>query len=286
MGNWYDAHGPSEWFRRSFSFLHLGLLILTLALVVAEFRFDWCETLAGRFLLSTNQNRPETGSIWESGRHTVSARQSIEGIILEKKNVEQHLRTARSFAELGEGLGGEKWINLDKARFKQLYLALGASERRALIEPARLAWLLNGDRTSRIFCEGRPGGIIIYFIDSENRVIRQLNLDIKKTGGPGEIPGRLETLEDFSGTIYPADRFFEAVFRLPEEMVPDLIPEGEALLTGTGTLDRVGIWNTAEDGYIRLGFEFVRLDQRRVVVARAREWAVWQLNLILKGEDR
>jgi len=56
-------------------------------------------------------------------------------------------------------------------------------------------------------------------------------------------------------------------------------------LTRTGTIDRVGIWNFSEQGYIRLGFEFSRLGVTRVVQVRAREWAVWQLNLILKGED-
>lgn len=287
MGNWYDAHGTGEWVRRSFSFLNLGVLVFTLVLVVAEFRFDWCETLVGRFLLTTNQKRPETGSVWETGRHTVNARRFIDDLILEKENVEQNVGSARSFAALARGLGEGQWVNVDKERFKRLYLSLGSQAQKTLIQPARLVWLLNGNRTSRIFCEGRPGGINIYFIDAGNRVIRQLDLDdriLADLPGAGDVMGSLDTFETFAGTIYEASRFFDAVFKLPPEMTADLIPDGARLLSAAGTLNRVGIWNEAEQGYIRLGFEFRRMDIPRVVVIQAREWAVWQLNLILKED--
>ena len=102
----------------------------------------------------------------------------------------------------------------------------------------------------------------------------------------GDAPGPLDSLAGFSGTIYPADRFFEAVFKLSPDMVPDLIQDAETLLSQPGTIERVGIWNSAELGYIRLGFEFSRLGQTRVIQVRIREWAVWQLTLILKGEDQ
>ncbi len=288
MRNWYDGWGPGEWTRRCFSFLNLGILALTLLLLVAEFRFDWCESLVGRFLMSTNDGRPEIGSIWETGRQTLNARQSLNKIILRKANVEKNVRSATSFTDLAKGLAAGEWVNLDKDQFKRLYLTLALETRQALIEPARLVWLLNGSTTARIFCEGRPGGIKIYFIDSGNRVIRQIDLDtrsLEEIPVGGDNPGSLDDLPGFSGTIYRADRFFEAVFKLPENMVPDLIQDAEVLLNQAGRLDRVGIWNASEFGYIRLGFEFSRLGQTRVVQVRAREWAVWQLALILKGED-
>ncbi len=286
MGNWYDAQGPLAWIQRSLSLLNLGILLLTVTLVVAEFRFDWCESLVGRYLMTTNTNRPEIGAIWETGHHTISARQSIDGIIIEKENKKQHLRTARSFSELAQALSAGQWVNLDKAQFKALYLSLTLARQRDLIQPARLLWLLNTDQTSRIFCEGRSGGVLVYFIDSQNRVIHQFDLDTHHQFNKREdVSGPLETLDGFAGNIYGADQFFDAVFRLPPEMIPDLIPNGEELLSEQGRLERVGIANAAEDGVIRLGFEFVRLGERRVVTARAREWAVWQLSLTLKGAD-
>ncbi|PIE61319.1 MAG: hypothetical protein CSA29_03980 [Desulfobacterales bacterium] len=253
-------------------------------MVVAEFRFDWCESLVGRYLITTNIGRPEIGTIWESGRHTVTALQSIDDIFLEKENKAQLIRTARSFSELADGLHAGQWVNLDKARFKSLYLSLTPARQREIIQPARLLWLLNTNQTARIFCEGRPGGILVYFADSENRVIHQFDLNThRKYASDGFFSGALEMLEGFAGNIYGVDRFFEAVFRLPPEIIPELIPNSDTLLSQSGTIDRVGIGNAAEEGVIRIGFEFSHLGERRVVTTRAQEWAVWQLNLILKG---
>ena len=289
MRNWYDAPGPGEWARRSFSFLNSGILILTLVLVLAEFRFDWCETLVGRYLMSTNHSRPETGSIWETGRHTVSARQSLDEILLQKEHLRQNVNEVASFVQLGQGLGAGAWVNLDKDRFRQLYLSLPEDARHRLIPPARLVWLLHSGNTERIFCEGRIGGMIIYFIDAGNRVIRQIDMDLDETAELAHsmaFNGRLEDMPGFSGSVYPADRFFDAAFKLPENMLPDLIRNTDTLFAGTGTIRRVGVWHTSEQGYIRLGFEFSHLGEDRVVQVRAREWAVWQLGLILRGEDQ
>ncbi|MBG0780624.1 MAG: hypothetical protein H0S81_11940 [Desulfotignum balticum] len=96
-------------------------------------------------------------------------------------------------------------------------------------------------------------------------------------------PGTLEAFDEFSGRIYPVNRFFDAVFKLPAEMIPDLLPDTDLLLDQEGVISRVGIWNEAEDGFIRLGFEFRHQTGVRVLFVNAREWTVWQLGLILKG---
>ena len=46
----------------------------------------------------------------------------------------------------------------------------------------------------------------------------------------------------------------------------------------------MGVGNSAQDGFISLGFEFRHMGESRVVAVKAREWAVWQLTLVLKGE--
>lgn len=288
--NWYDAPTPGESVKRMFSLLNLGILVISAIVVIAEFRFDWVETLAGRYLMSTNPGRPETGSIWETGHHAVSAHRSLDQILVKKETARKTVREADSFAALARGIGAGEWVNLDKDRFRQLYLALPRHVQKEFVEPARLVWLLNGTVTDRIFCEGRIGGIKIYFINAKNRVIHSIDMDQDDVSGDtAAADGSAASLEDlpgFSGNIYPAALFFDAVFRLPQDMVPGLISDTGALLSRTGTIERVGIWNTSEDGYIALGFEFVRLGEREVVRIRAREWAVWQLGLILRGEDQ
>ncbi|WDP85044.1 MAG: hypothetical protein HUN05_07750 [Desulfobacter sp.] len=287
MQNWYDPSGPRERFQRSFSVLNLAIIVFTLVLLASEFRFDWCETLAGRFLMSVNENRPEIGGIWDSGRHLVNARQSINQMILRKETARENVRKSDSFEALAKDLGPGEWVNLDKVRFKQLYLSLAREMRMFLIEPARLVWLLNGNATDRIFCEGQPFGLKVYFIDSNNRVIDQVDLDTRKMAalsGQAFFQGTLDALPGFSGRIYDAAPFFKAVFKLPPNMMPDLIQNGDSLFAQSGMLTRVGVWNTSEHGFIRLGFEFIYMGETRVVQIKAREWAVWQLSLILKGE--
>lgn len=285
--NWYGPGTPEEWFNRICSVLNLAVLLISCIVVATEFRFDWCERLVGNYLSSTNDARPENGAIWDAGRHMVNAMQSLDQMALARERSGQTVRTADSFADLAAKLGPGEWANLDKDRFRELYLALPAYRRRHVVDPVRLVWLLNGGVTDRIFCEGRMGGIKIFFIDTRNRVVQQVDLDAQILGNNGSrsiIPGILDNAPDFFGRIYPASLFFTAVSRLPEEMRSDLILDTQDLLSEKGVLDRVGVGNSVQDGFIGLGFEFRHLGETRVVEVKAREWAVWQLMLLLKAE--
>ncbi len=287
--NWYDPFSAGEWIKRSVSALNLGIILMVLVFAVSEFRFDWVEKLAGRYLLSINSERPETGGIWETGHQTVNAHKSLNKMIGQKEDARRSVRDAVTFSSLAGSLNAGEWANLDKDQFKQLYLSMPLDIRHGIMDPTRLVWLLNGNTTARIFCEGQMGGIKVYFIDGENRVIHQLDLDTKEIQSVAArnqpLEANLDTLTGFSGRIYPASLFFDSVFKLPRDMIPDLLAAPERLLGQIGTISRVGIGNTAEDGYIQLGFEYSHLGNTQVFLVRAREWAVWQLSLILRGEQ-
>ncbi|WP_020590240.1 hypothetical protein [Desulfobacter curvatus] len=285
--NWYGPGTPGEWLKRICSLLNLVILSITCIILVSEFRFDWCERLVGNYLSSTNDTRPENGAVWEAGQHMVNALQSLDRMALARESAGRTVRTAESFADLSVKLGPGEWATLDKDRFRELYLALPPYRRRNVVDPVRLVWLLNGGATDRIFCEGRMGGMKIFFIDTQNRVVQQVDLDLQTLGNNGSqsvIPGTLDNAPEFFDRIYPASVFFSAVSRLPGDMRSDLIPDPEDLLSETGALDRVGVGNSAQDGFISLGFEFRHLGESRVVEVKAREWAVWQLTLVLKGD--
>ncbi|WP_462268860.1 hypothetical protein [Desulfobacter sp.] len=285
--NWHAPGTPAEWFKRICSVLNLAVISVTCIIVISEFRFDWCERLVGNYLSFTNDTRPENGAIWDVGRHMVNALQSLDQMALARESAGRTVRTADSFSDLAAKLGPGEWATLDKARFRQLYLYLPPYRRRHVVDPVRLVWLLNGGVTDRIFCEGRMGGIKIFFIDTRNRVVQQVDLDLQTLGNNGShavIPGTLENAPEFFGRIYPASLFFTAVSRLPGDMRADLILDTENLLSEKGLLGRVGVGNSAQDGFIRLGFEFHHLGESRVVEVKAREWAVWQLTLVLRED--
>jgi hypothetical protein len=287
MPNWYGPFTPGEGVKRCFSALNLGLAALVILVGASELRFDWAEHLLGNYLMVINSSRPETGGIWEAGHQALSANKSLNQIIDKKQSTLRHVQKAESFSSLAGRLGPGEWVNLDRRQFKGLFNTLPAGTRDRLINPARLVWLLTTNVVDRIFCEGQMGLVTVYFIDADNRVVSQFSLnhqDLDKTLDPSGIHSRLDDLDGVFSRILPADRFFNALFQLPPDMVSELMGNTDRLLMQSGTLGRVGIGDTVENGYIRLGFEFTDLDGPRVIQAQAREWAVWQLNLTLRGE--
>jgi len=285
---WYEPLTFSEGLKRAFSFLNIAIFIITSVFIFSELRFDWVETLAGRYLSATNQSRPETGALWEMGKQTTHAHEYLNKIISKKENARQTVYQAASFSDLASSILPGEWVTLEKQQFKTLYLALEKPEALKIMEPAKLVWLINSSALDRIFCEGIADGINLYFIDSENRVIQEIDLRkedlIEIENGQKPVIGRLAQIEEFSGRIYPAQKFFDAVFKLPSDILPDLMVNPETVLKLDGKIIHIGIWNEAENGYIKIGFEIQGPDEPRVVFIKGREWAVWQLSLILKGD--
>ncbi|RLC04226.1 MAG: hypothetical protein DRH34_04480 [Deltaproteobacteria bacterium] len=285
---WYEPFSFSEVLRRTFSFLNIAVFIITAIVIFSELRFDWFENLVGSYLVSTNESRPETGAVWDTGKQTASAHEYLNEIISKKEDTRQSVHQAETFLDLASGILPGQWVTLEKEQFKRLYLTLEKPIALKIIEPAQLVWLLNGGSLDRIFCEGITGGIKLYFIDSENRVVKQIDLEkediLEIENGGKPVPGELADMEGFSGRIYPARVFFDALFKLPVDIIPDLMMDPKPLLKQDGKIINVGIWNEAISGYIRLGFEFEEKKSKQVIFIKGREWAVWQLSLNLKGE--
>jgi len=286
---WYEPLNFSEWVRRTFSFLNIAVFIFTATFVFSEFRFDWFENLVGTYLASTNEYRPEEGAIWKTGKQTSNAHEYLKEIISKKEDTRLSVHQASSFFDLASNILPGEWVTLEKQQFKTLYLTLEKTTALKIIKPAQLLWLLKGSSLDRIFCEGVLDGIKIYFINSENRVIKLIDLKkedlIEIENGNQPVSGALSQMEGFLGRIYPAQNFFDALLKLPPDIIPDLMVNSESLLKQDGKIINVGIWNEAENGYIKLGFEFEEKGGKQVVFIKGREWAVWQLSLNLKGDD-
>ena len=285
--NWYDPLTLGEWTRRCVSLLNIAIVMFTVVFVFSEFRFDWCERVIGEYLASTNALRPEEGAIWESGRANNLGKDSVRQILSRKNDIRESAQGAESFNALIRDLRPGEWVTLEKEQFKRLYNALPGSAARHFMEPVRLVWLINANATDRIFCEGRADGMTVYFIDAGNRVIDQVTMGKESLTQVDETQslqtGALEDFPQVAQQIYPADDFFKAALSLPEDVRYDLIPDAELLLDQPGELLRVGLGNEAENGFIRLAFEFQNRGQSGIIMSRAREWAVWQLGLVLKG---
>ncbi len=287
---WYDPPKISEFFRRAFSVLNVSVLVITCIFVAMEFRYNWCESLIGRYLATTNQNRPETGAIWKTGEMASNAKNHLKDIVSKQNATRQHVQKSKSFMEIAKGLMPGEWINLEKEHFKNLYIELSDPFAEKILNPVEMIWLINGPDLDRIFIEGEQNGIRIYFLDAANKVMKRIFLDMELLDQfEKKSLSREASLEDFKGfqgRIYKASSFFRAVLDLSPDMRGDLISDPSLLLQEKGHLLRAGIWNEAKEGYIRLGFEFVHESVHKVVFVKGREWAVWQLSINLKDKNR
>ncbi|MCP4022401.1 MAG: hypothetical protein GY729_11205 [Desulfobacteraceae bacterium] len=287
---WYEPIEFSEWVKRAFSLFNIGIVIFTAVFMFSEFRFDWCEKYIGSYLASTNDGRPEKGAIWKAGKQTSDAHRFLKEIVTQQQNAKRNVMEADTFAQLSSRILPGEWVQLEKDHFKKLYLSLPESFAGKMMTSIRLFWLLSSQSVDRIFCEGVMEGLKIYFLDAENRVLEMISLEkqeiLEIENSKKPLEGRLETIKGFEGRIYPADVFFNALFALSANIgSDDLIVNPEVLLKEEGKVTKVGIWNEANLGYIRLGFEFEYLNTRKVVFVKGREWAIWQLSINLKGDE-
>lgn len=283
---WYDPPTVNEYLRRAFSVLNISVLVLTCVFAAAEFRYNWCESLLGRYLATTNPNRPETGAIWKTGEMASNAKNYLKDIVSKQKATRLHVQKSESFMEIAKGLMPGEWINIEKEHFKKLYLELSEPLAEKILNQVKMIWLLNGPKLDRIFIEGEQKGIRIYFLNTANKVLKRIHLDMKLLDQFEKkslsIEASLDEFDGFTGRIFKASPFFRAVMDLPPDMMGDLIGNPSILLKEKGHIIRAGIWNEAKEGYIRLGFEFVHESVHKVVFVKGREWAVWQLSINLK----
>lgn len=287
MIKWHEPFKISEWLKRTFSFLNMAMFIIVAALLFSELRFDWCEQLTGSYLASGNKERPEIGTVWKAGQSSSRAHTHLKNIISDRQNTARYASEASSFAELASGILPGQWTNLDKEHFKKLYLDLPNSYARELIQPTELIWLFGTSDLNRIFCKSTSKGIIVYFLDAKNRVIKKISLNNNRLAflEKQELPfkGNLEEIPGFKNRIFPAKLFFKVLLELPEDIGEELIINPAKLIKQKGKIVRAGIWDEAESGYIKMGFEFNNNGEKTIVFVKGREWAVWRLSLGLTG---
>jgi hypothetical protein len=284
---WYEPADFAEWLKRFFSIANLIVLIFISVFIYSEFKYNWCENIIGIYLASTNDQRPETGTIWDSGKQAFKAHENLSSIIDKNQNIRETAGKALSFAELLSGIKPEEWVTLETQQIKTLYQSLDRELAFKIINPAKLIWILNSDTVDRIFCKGTEQGIKIFFVDADNRVIQEITIrkeDIIATD-TDETPakyGSLEEVPGFGERIFPAEIFFKELMDISEDIIPDLISDPKLLLDQKGIIKRVGIDNEVKSGYIKIGFEFHTTEGAKIVFVNSREWAVWQLIVQLR----
>ena len=287
--NWSEPGDLNEWVRRVFAIRPLLVCLFFLALLISELRFDWMEQTMGNFLVSTNSRRPESGTIWETGRQTREARKTLDQIVSDRQTSQQETRQAESFKEIAATILPDQWVMISPDQFRRLYLQLNPETAAEIISSFDLLELINRENWDRTYFEKDGNGLNIYLLDTENRVQRQLTIPSDLLYGMGEsqveMDQSLDNMPQFGSRIYPADLFFQTLDRLGDAVRKETIPQPDQLLRFPGRITRVGISGQDFSGFTELGFEIESTTHRIVILMNGHERAVLRLRSKLDGRE-
>jgi hypothetical protein len=288
MNTWSHPQTIGDWLKGMVALRPIVLVLLLSLGLIAELRFDWAEHLVGRYLVTTNPFRPESGAIWEKGHRTEDARQVLEKIVTDKQAVQREARDAQNFTQIAQALSRGIELIISADHFRHLYNELPPELAAELLSPYTLVRIVSKNEWDRAFFEPGASGFSIYFLNKDNRVLQQLTVsaDMLARMEHGETPriDRLENLPQFANRIYAADRFFRALESVSEDVRRQAVPWPENLLKSPGRVSRVAISDEVLSGYIELGFELEEPTQTRVILLQGRDWAVARIRAVLEGE--
>ena len=288
MDAWTHPPTFSAWSKRIFTLRPIALVLLLSLALIAELRFDWAEHLLGGYLVTTNPFRPESGAIWEKGHRTEDARQMLEKIITDKQDVQREARDAETFTQIAQTLSRGVELIISADHFRHLYNELPPELAAEMLSPYALVRIISENEWERAFFEPGASGFNIYFLNKDNRVLRQLTVpgDMLARIERGETPrtDTLDNLPQFENRIYPAERFFKALEDVSEDVRRQGVPWPENLLKSSGRVTRVAISDEVISGYIEMGFELEEPNRTRVVLFQGRDWAVARVRAVLEGE--
>ena len=290
MTPWYLPASFKNWCLRLITLRVLGLGLLLIGLVASEMRFDWVEIAVGHYLVTTNADRPESGTIWEQGHEVHLARQTLESFMSERQSSQQEARRAASLGQVISGLGDENGAMLSAAHFVELYLKLPPVLSNELISTYTLLAYMSGDQWQRTFMEHKDDQLLIYLLDGNNQVLHRLSvgpaLMASLQRGEVAVDAGLEQMSDLSANIYPAEQFFNALNTFPAAVRKGIIANPEDLLRVSGRIVRVGISDHEVAGLVDMGFEVDGAEGAKVLLMQGRYEDVQRLKWTLEGRKR
>ncbi len=275
MTDWYTPINVKAWGRRLLAprsaVLALGLAIL----MATEFRFDWIENAVGAYLVTTNGDRPQSGAIWDQGRQTDSARQTLAQYLTQRQSSQREAQRADSLAQVVASIQGERGAMISAEHFVALYTKLPPILSHEMVSPYTLLAHLSSGQWQRTFFERQDQQLLVYFLDGQNQVLHRISI------GPGllshiergevAINSGLDHLADFADHIYPAKRFFEVLNTFPADVRQGIVAHPEDLLRVSGRIVRVGISEVTIANAVDLGFEVQDVEGPKVILMQAQQ---------------
>jgi hypothetical protein len=272
MMNWFEPQDFKDWIQRGQS---LRLILIVFAIVVitlTEFRYNWIEKSIGAYLLTTNDDRPESGAIWDLGHQTQTARKNIADIVSDNHMSQHEVQGAESFSQVLSGLKDDNGVSISASHFRKLYDELPTVLSQELLSPYSLLQSeAQGDWVRTYFTKDEKG-IHIYLLNRQNQVLKEVVISGEIADyiikGEVAISGPLSNFADFADHIYPADIFFNTLEAMSESGRRGVLPQPEMLLNTSGQLKYVGISNEQIGGMVAVGFEYEQNGAHKVILVQ------------------
>ncbi len=282
----------SSYKRRILTGRLLGILLVFTLTVGTEMHFSWIESMAGAFLLSTNDFRSESGAIWEQGHQSESAQDALKQNMDRRQDVQREVRQAASMGQVIGGIEAGRGAMISAAHFLQLYQKLPPVLSQEITSPYALLAHWSSGKWQRTYFEYQDADLAIYLLDDHSQVLRRLDIraDLVEHLRRGEVAIQvgLDQLGDFRERIYPAERFFAVLDALPASVRKDAVAQPNDLLKISGKIRRVGISSESVAGAVDLGFEVEDANGLKVILTQGSTSAVqrlkWALERAMVGE--
>jgi len=259
-------------------------------LALVEFRTCFIEKVVGSFLNQRNQGREAWGRTWEQQQSIRQATRKIDEQSAEAGELRVQIEAASSFGELFSVLVENHNLPLSPAKFVDLYSALPDILKKDLVDSGELLnlyWRGDWVRTTIIL---QSDVINTYLVDKRNRVIRSLKISRAlvnaATVNGVTVEGSINDAPGFGGSIYPADKFFNIFWSLPESERNTIIPDPDILLQLPKPIVRVGFSSIPDAAdYNMIGFETEKLSGYSYVTYPVCTAALQNLRWKLAWED-
>jgi hypothetical protein len=286
---WYAPTNIKDNLRRLMALRSAMVLTAIVALAVTEFRFDWIESAVGAYLVSTNAQRPQSGTVWDQGHQTDKARQTLTQYMNQRTNTQREVRRATSMGQVVAGIDAEQGAMISSDHFVELYQKLPPVLSHEIVSPYTLLIHMSGDQWRRTCFERQGEQLHIYLLDAHNQVLHRLAVGsvlmehIQR--GEVAIQTGLDQLGDFADRIFPAEQFFTTLNTLPEEVKKGILGSPGDLLHLSGRITRVGISSQTVLGAVDIGFEVEGVQGAKVILTRGRASDVARLLWILEEQS-
>jgi len=159
---WYEPKDFKEWAKRLFAVRHLVLILFILGVFILELRLDWFEQIVGSYLVTTNSKRPESGTIWEMGHRTITARQTLDQIVTDRQFLKREARGATTFTQMTLNILPDKGIMLSSEDFRKIYLTLPQTIAQKIASPFEILRLFSDGSWVRTYLERTGDNLKIY----------------------------------------------------------------------------------------------------------------------------